>query len=110
MPRYQKDYSRLAEKVRNIYISPLVRKFIQDVIVRLRSCSYTQIGVPPRTKLDLILACQIAAGLLFGKDFVYPDYLSIVAQNILSFRLEGNVNVETERLINELILRIEKPE
>jgi MoxR-like ATPase len=104
---------RLQEAVRQIYVDPLVKQYIAEVIEATRQHESVYLGASPRGSLALYRSCQ-ARALLEGRDFVLPDDVKGLAYPTLGHRLITSPaarakGVMTEELVNECLEGVPVP-
>jgi MoxR-like ATPase len=81
--------------VREIYVHPLVRHYIVDLVNSTRRFSDVYLGASPRGSLGLMRTCQARASIQ-GRDYVTPDDVKALATPVLAHRLllEPSARVE----------------
>jgi MoxR-like ATPase len=104
---------RAAEAVREIFVSPAVKRYIVDLVSRTRQHADIYLGASPRGSLSLFRAAQARAGLL-GRDYVLPDDVKALAGAILAHRMIVNPaarlrEVTAEKLVQEILLAVAVP-
>lgn len=97
-------YSLVGE-VKKIYVSGAVKKYIVDLVNRIRGMVEVQLGPSPRASIWLYKGCR-ALAYIKGRDYVVPDDVKSLALPVLSHR----VRVKPEYLVEgvraeDLILR-----
>lgn len=102
-----------AEAVREIFVSPAVKRYITDLVSRTRQHADIYLGASPRGSLSLFRAAQARAGLL-GRDYVLPDDVKALAASILAHRIIVNPaarlrEVTAEKLVQEILLAVAVP-
>jgi MoxR-like ATPase len=102
-----------AEAVREIFVSPAVKRYITDLVSRTRQHADIYLGASPRGSLSLFRASQARAGLL-GRDYVLPDDVKALAGPILAHRIIVNPaarlrEVTAEKLVQEILLAVAVP-
>jgi MoxR-like ATPase len=103
----------LQQAVRQIYVDPLVKRYIASVIETTRQHESVYLGASPRGSLALYRTCQ-AQALLDGRDFVLPDDVKGLAYSALGHRLITSPaarakGVVIEELVNECLERVPVP-
>lgn len=81
-----KEIQQAIDDVKQIYISPLVKKYIVDLTTRTRQSADVYLGASPRGSLSLARAGQARAALL-GRDHVLPDDIKALAVAVLAHRI-----------------------
>jgi len=74
------------EATRAIYVDPLVRQYIVDLVEATRRHEHVYLGASPRGSLALFRASQ-ALALLEGRDYVLPDDVKALAYPALGHRI-----------------------
>jgi MoxR-like ATPase len=74
------------QDVRNIQITPAVRKYIVELVGRTRSHPDVHLGASPRGSLGLAHTAQ-ALAMIAGRDYVLPDDIKTLAVPVLAHRL-----------------------
>jgi MoxR-like ATPase len=102
-----------AEAVREIFVSPAVKRYITDLVGRTRQHADIYLGASPRGSLSLFRAAQARAGL-HGRDYVLPDDVKALAGSILAHRIIVNPaarlrEVTAEKLVQEILLAVAVP-
>lgn len=102
-----------AEAVREIFVSPAVKRYITDLVSRTRQHADIYLGASPRGSLAIFRASQARAGLL-GRDYVLPDDVKALAGPILAHRIIVNPaarlrEVTAEKLVQEILLAVAVP-
>ncbi|MBI5352610.1 MAG: MoxR family ATPase [Chloroflexi bacterium] len=81
-----KEILQAVDDVRQIYISPVIKKYIVELTTRTRQSADVYLGASPRGSLSLARAGQARAALL-GRDFVLPDDIQALAVAVLAHRI-----------------------
>ncbi len=81
-----RDVLSAAEAVRQVFVSPAVKRYITDLTRRTRQSSDIYLGASPRGTLALSRAAQARAALS-GRDHVLPDDVKDVAVPVLAHRI-----------------------
>jgi MoxR-like ATPase len=95
------------KSVRGIYVDPLIRRYIVDLVGRTRTHPDVHLGASPRGSLGLAHGAQ-ALALIAGRAFVAPDDVKALAVPILAHRLmlspAARIKGATpERVISEIV-------
>lgn len=80
------DVLRLQEAVRQIYVDDLVKQYIAALVTATRHHPEIYLGASPRGSLALFRTAQ-ARALMYGRDFVLPDDVKVLAEAVLAHRL-----------------------
>jgi MoxR-like ATPase len=81
-----KDLLSAIEAIRKVYVSPVIQKYIIDLVGRTRQSSDVYLGASPRGSLSLFRAGQARAALN-GRDHVLPDDIKALAIPVLGHRI-----------------------
>jgi MoxR-like ATPase len=81
-----KDVLSGIKAVREVYVSPVIQKYIIDLVGRTRQSSDVYLGASPRGSLNLFRAGQARAALA-GRDHVLPDDIKALAVAVLGHRV-----------------------
>ncbi len=76
----------LQEAVGDIYVDPLIKQYIVNLVGATRDHESVYLGASPRGSLALMRATQ-AHALLDGRDFVQPDDVKALAEPTLAHRV-----------------------
>jgi MoxR-like ATPase len=74
------------EKLKDVYVDPLVKRYIVDVVNQTRRHDDIYLGASPRGSLALYRTGQARAAML-GRDYVIPDDVKALAAPVLAHRL-----------------------
>ena len=107
------EIQELQKFTRNIYVDPLVKQYIVDLVNATRSHENIYLGASPRGSLALMRSAQ-AYALLEGRDFVQPDDVKILAFPTLGHRIiidpSAHIRgIDNAQIIDELIGRVRVP-
>jgi MoxR-like ATPase len=72
--------------VREVYVDPLVKHYIVDLVNNTRRYSDVYLGASPRGSLGLMRTSQARAATR-GRDYVTPDDVKALAIPVLAHRL-----------------------
>jgi MoxR-like ATPase len=72
--------------VKDIYVDPLIKQYIVNIVDSTRKHGSVYLGASPRGSLALYRTCQ-ARALLDGRDFVVPDDVKELAYPTLGHRI-----------------------
>jgi MoxR-like ATPase len=98
---------KAAEDVKQIFVSPAVKRYVVDLTTRSRQSADVYLGASPRGSLALARAGQARAALL-GRDHVLPDDIQALAAPVLSHRIIVSPaarlrDLSSERIIQEVV-------
>jgi MoxR-like ATPase len=74
------------EAIRKVYVSPVMQRYIIDLVGRTRQSGDVYLGASPRGSLSLFRASQARAAL-HGRDHVLPDDVKALAIAVLGHRI-----------------------
>jgi MoxR-like ATPase len=105
---------KLIETVRQVELSPDVRRYAVELVSATRRLPEIRIGASPRSTLHLVRAARAQAALS-GRDFVVPDDVHAVALPVLAHRLVLTAEAQAGRrsateLIRTLVQRVPVPQ
>ncbi len=103
----------LQEAVRQVYVSPAVRRYIVDVVTATRHHPQIALGASPRGSLALMVGSQ-ALAVLEGRHYVMPDDVQRMAVPVLAHRLILRADVQgalprSEQVIQQILRQISVP-
>lgn len=93
-----------AEAVRQIYISPAVKRYIVDISTKTRQSQDIYLGASPRGSLSLARAGQARAAL-HGRDHVLPDDIKALAVAVMGHRVIVSPAARMRDLSSDLIVQ-----
>lgn len=76
----------LQEEVKRIYVDPMVKRYIVDIVEATRRHPAIYLGASPRGSLALFRTAQ-ATSLIRRRDFAIPDDVKMLAEPTLAHRL-----------------------
>lgn len=82
----KKSVIKMQDEVKNITVSPLINKYIIDIVSATRKNDSLTLGASPRATLAMIRASQ-AFAYVKDRDYVIPDDVKYLAPHVLSHRL-----------------------
>ena len=93
--------------IRKVYVSPVIQKYIIDLVGRTRQSSDVYLGASPRGSLSLFRASQARAALN-GRDHVLPDDVKALAIPVLGHRIIVSPaarlrELSADRIVQEVI-------
>ncbi|MGW8319249.1 MAG: AAA family ATPase [Candidatus Promineifilaceae bacterium] len=74
------------QEIKGIYIDPLVKEYIVEIVRRTRIHPDVYLGSSSRGALAIYRLCQARASL-FGRDYVLPDDVKALAESALGHRI-----------------------
>jgi MoxR-like ATPase len=104
---------RLQTAVRQIYVDPLIKQYIVEIVEATRKHEAAYLGASPRGSLALLRASQ-ALAMLDGRDFVIPDDVKALAFPTLGHRVivspSARVkNIGTDEIVRDSLARVSVP-
>lgn len=96
-----------AETIRNVYVSPAVKRYIVDLTGRTRQSGDVYLGASPRGSLALFRTGQARAALN-GRDHVLPDDVKALSGSVLAHRvIVGPAarlrELSADRIVHEIV-------
>ncbi|MEE8391638.1 MAG: MoxR family ATPase [Anaerolineae bacterium] len=92
------------EKLKDVYIDPLVKRYIVDVVNQTRRHDDIYLGASPRGSLALYRTGQARAAVL-GRDYVIPDDVKALAAPVLAHRLIVSPSARLRDVTGEMVVR-----
>src|SRR5690606_25849678 len=80
-----KDLLAAIKAVREVHVSPVIQKYIIELVGRTRQSNDVYLGASPRGSLALSRASQAHAALQ-GRDYVLPDDVKALVVSVLGHR------------------------
>ncbi|MCR5734029.1 MAG: MoxR family ATPase [Lachnospiraceae bacterium] len=107
------DILNMQSKVKEVYISDAVLKYIRDITELTRNDKRFVTGLSPRAFLALVDASRSRA-FICGRDYANPDDVKAVAISVMIHRLkltnEARISSESpEKILRSLILSVKVP-
>jgi MoxR-like ATPase len=108
-----KELLAAIEAVRSVYVSPLIQKYIIDLVGRTRQSTDVYLGASPRGSIALFRAGQARAALL-GRDHVLPDDIKALAVAVLGHRIIVSPaarlrELSADRIVQEVVYNTPVP-
>src|SRR5258706_10706161 len=108
-----KELLNAIDAIRQIYVSPLIQKYIIDLVGRTRQSTDVYLGASPRGSISLFRAGQARAALL-GRDHVLPDDIKALAIPVLGHRIIVSPaarlrELSADRIVQEIIYNAPVP-
>jgi MoxR-like ATPase len=96
----------------SVYVHPVIREYLADIILATRSESGIVMGASPRASLNLVRAAKVYAALA-GREFCLPDDIKALAVPVLAHRLVlgfgHQESKDSAEKIKEILERIPAP-
>jgi MoxR-like ATPase len=101
------------ETIKHIHVSTPVKRYIVEMVRETREHPEVYLGSSPRGSLGLYRASQARAAL-FGRDYVLPDDVKILAPYVLPHRVMVSpaarlTDVSAEKIIREILASLAIP-
>ena len=101
------------ENIRKVYVSPVIQRYIVDLVGRTRQSSDVYLGSSPRGSLALFRAGQARAALN-GRDHVLPDDIKALAVPVLGHRIIVSPaarlrELSADRIVQETLYSVPVP-
>ena len=98
---------RMQEAIKNIYVSPAVKRYVVELTRSTRDSSDVYLGASPRGSLGLFRAGQAKAAIN-GRDYVLPDDIKSLAEFVLAHRMVVNPaarlrNISAAQVVQEIL-------
>ena len=95
------------EEIRQVYVSPILQRYIIDLVGRTRQSGDVYLGASPRGSLALFRAGQARAALQ-GRDHVLPDDIKALAVPVLAHRVIVSPaarlrELSADRIVQEIV-------
>ena len=92
------------EKLKDVYVDPLIKRYIVDIITQTRRHPDVYLGASPRGSLALYRTGQARAAML-GRDYVLPDDVKALATSTLAHRLIVSPSARLRDVTGETVMR-----
>lgn len=92
------------EKLKDVYIDPLIKRYIVDIVIQTRRHPDIYLGASPRGSLALYRTGQARAAML-GRDYVIPDDIKALAMPTLAHRLIVSPSARLRDVTGETVMR-----
>ena len=109
----KRDITSIKNSINNITLSESVEKYIVQIVFASRNSSsiglddvknYTSFGASPRASINLSLAGK-ANAFMNNRDYVTPDDIKEVANDVLNHRIILNFEAEVDGVTSSEIIR-----
>jgi MoxR-like ATPase len=98
-----KELLAMQEAIKDVFVSPAVRKYIVNLSRQTRIHSEVYLGVSPRGSLALYKTAQARAALS-GRNYVTPDDIKVLANPTFGHRLILNPSARMRDINNEQVI------
>jgi MoxR-like ATPase len=107
------DLLKAIAKIRNVYVSHAVQRYIIDLVGRTRQSGDVYLGASPRGSLALFRTGQARAALQ-GRDHVLPDDIKALAVPVLGHRIIVSPaarlrELSADRIVQEIVYNAPVP-
>ena len=92
------------EKLKDVYVDPLIKRYIVDIITQTRRHPDIYLGASPRGSLALYRTGQARAAVL-GRDYVLPDDIKALATPTLAHRLIVSPSARLRDVTGQTVMR-----
>ncbi|MDE6251061.1 MAG: MoxR family ATPase [Lachnospiraceae bacterium] len=86
------DIYIMGETAKSVFVHPVIRQYIADIVIATRNDKSISSGVSPRGTLALLKSSQVYAAIC-GRDFVTPDDVKKLAIPVLAHRIISYTNM-----------------
>jgi MoxR-like ATPase len=102
-----KEILQAIDDVKQIFVSPIIKRYIVELTTRTRQSSDVYLGASPRGSLSLARAGQARAALM-GRDHVLPDDIQALAVAVLAHRIIVSPaarlrDLSSDRIVQEVV-------
>jgi MoxR-like ATPase len=109
----QEELQKMQEAVRKVYVSPAVKRYIVELTRATRENPDVYLGASPRGSLGLFRTGQARAAMQ-GRDYILPDDVKALAENVLAHRIVTNPaarlkNLTSAQIVKEIMLNLSVP-
>jgi MoxR-like ATPase len=98
------ELSSAQERLKDVYVDPLIKRYIVDIITQTRRHPDIYLGASPRGSLALYRTSQARAAML-GRDYVIPDDIKALAMPTLAHRLIVSPSARLKDVTGEAVVR-----
>jgi MoxR-like ATPase len=92
------------EKLKDVYVDPLVKSYIVDIVNQTRRHDDIYLGASPRGSLALYRVGQARAAIM-GRDYVIPDDIKALTAPVLAHRLIISPSARLRDVTGEVVIR-----
>ena len=97
------DLIKVQERLRHVYVDPLVKRYIVDIVTQTRRHPDIYLGASPRGALALFRVGQ-AWSAMEGRDYVIPDDIKALAAPTLAHRLIISPSARLKDVTGEAVM------
>jgi MoxR-like ATPase len=107
------EIRQMQKLVKEVYVSPLVERYIVEIVRATREHPDIFLGASPRGSLGLFRVGQARAALL-GREYVLPDDIKNLARNVIAHRIVVNPSARLHelsagRIVDEILSKVPIP-
>jgi MoxR-like ATPase len=95
--------STAQEKLKDVYVDPLIKDYVVDVVTETRHHADIYLGASPRGSLALYRTGQAQAAMM-GRDYVIPDDIKALAAPTLAHRLIVSPSARLRDVTGEAVM------
>jgi MoxR-like ATPase len=95
--------STAQEKLKDVYVDPLIKDYVVDVVTETRHHADIYLGASPRGSLALYRTGQAQAAMM-GRDYVIPDDIKALAVPTLAHRLIVSPSARLRDVTGEAVM------
>lgn len=106
----KEDVMEMQEYVKKIFVHPILRKYIAEIVQATRDNNLISLGVSPRGTLALIKASQAYAALN-GRSYVVPEDIKKLTEPVLAHRIitYNNNPADDKKILQDVVKGISVP-
>jgi len=97
------ELQKMQEIVRTVFVAPMVKRYIVELVRATRENPDVYLGSSPRGSLGLFRAGQAWASIN-GRDYVLPDDIKTVADQVLAHRIVINPSARLREITSSQIV------
>lgn len=97
------ELQKMQDAVRTVYVAPIVKRYIVELVRATRENPDVYLGSSPRGSLGLFRAGQAWAAIN-GRDYVLPDDIKAVADEVLAHRIVINPSARLREITSSQIV------
>jgi MoxR-like ATPase len=94
---------RMIDVVKNLYVDDKVLEYIRDIVVSTRNHKDLMLPASPRASIALLAMSRVNAAIR-GRDYVIPDDVKAIAQDVLNHRMLISPESEIEGVTVEEVI------
>ncbi|NLE99997.1 MAG: MoxR family ATPase [Anaerolineales bacterium] len=98
------ELSAAQERLKHVYVDPLIKRYIIDIVTQTRRHPDVYLGASPRGSLALYRVGQ-AWSAMQGRDYVLPDDVKTLAPVALAHRLIVSPSARLKDVTGEAVMR-----